>query len=164
MTICICSNSSSTPRGKVGFNQSPTWPDWFSYIFPTLTNSIVALAGLLWNNMEPAWAGLLTAVAHHCWGWLTICSAIIDFGPDGKLISGPRGTNPHILHCVILLQHIQLEAHRLYYRICTVYIVQYSNLWSVNFSCWLLQELTDYCSRSNWFLTAERVSEHFVSP
>ena len=73
--------------------------------------------------MESAWAGLLTAVAHHCWGWLTICSAIIDFGPDGKLISGPRGTNPHILHCVILLlQHIQLEAHRLLeYALCTLY-------------------------------------------
>ena len=43
------------------------------------------------EKVEAAWAGLLTAVSDHCRSSppLTICSAVIDFGPDGRLISGP---------------------------------------------------------------------------
>ena len=51
------------------------------------------------RRFETAWAGLLTAVADHCRTPLTICSPIIDFGPDGNLITGSVLAHIYLAMC-----------------------------------------------------------------
>ena len=48
-----CSNSSTTPRGKVGFNWSPNFTRQIQKPFPTITDSIADLVQvLLWNSID----------------------------------------------------------------------------------------------------------------
>ena len=62
------------------------------------------VAKKVWSSM--GWLnqlGLLTAVADHCRSPLTICLPIIDFGPDGKLISGSVLAHTCILLCYAMI-------------------------------------------------------------